>query len=406
MFSENIQELKEPIITCQYMLDKYPQFLNVNLDEGYSFENSDSLKLAPTMKFATIEDAQEITEIFKEVYQGTYPYKIMEDVDEVRNMIKSPNFNWVVFKLNFQELIGCVGFHFDFDNKKGYLFGFAFKKKYHGATDIITATIAGMVSILSRFKDKILIWYAEIRSSFTSIQYIAKVLGFRPISFLPNKDIFYNKNESEFLFVMYNEKTFTSLRSKDIPRIITPVINCYFHSFQKFGIGLPQVENYPQLYIDINATNYYEKRILKRVETDIYGNELITLSLKGKDSYIQFIHYPNIRIIEKTIFKISDIEELYVFVNEINLLIKKLKIRYFEVYLSAYDPIIQSIFNNAGFKPTGYVPAWNYNESTKLFEDEIVFVYYEKQLVNNIKLIGETSKFLKTTKQFKLLNKK
>ena len=405
MFTENIQELKEPVITCQYMLEKYPQFVNIDLIEGYSFKDYKSPKIIPTMKFADIDDAPEITEIFKEVYQGTYPYKIMEDVEEVRNMIKSSNFYWIIFMSDSQDLIGCVGFHLDFNNKKGYLFGFAFKKKYQGVTDVVTATIAGMVSILNKFKKKILIWYAEIRSSFTSIQYIAKVLGFRPISFLPNKDIFFNKNESEFLFAMYDEATFSSLRTKETPRIITPVINCYFSAFQKYGIGLPKIENYPHIYIDINTSNYLEKRILKRVETDIYGNELITLSLKGSNSYIQFIHYPNIQIIEKTIFKISKIEELYVFINEIKQLIKKLKIRYFEVYISAYEPHIQTIFNNAGFIPTGYLTAWNYNETIELFEDQIVFVYFKKQLINNIKLIGETSRFLKITKQSKLLNK-
>jgi hypothetical protein len=409
MFSKSVSKSKEDIITIEDMLNNYPYSREMDLEKGYDFENlKRNGKRIPSLKFATEEDAEEITNIFKEVYENTYPYKRMEDVSEVRSMIRSPNYYWIIFRFKPNKVIGCIGFHLDFENKIGNFFGFAFRKKYQHKADISTASIACVIAPMYKFKDQILIWFAEIRSSFSSIQHIAKLTGFNPTAFFPNKDIFFNHSESEILFIIYNRKALFNYRSSEKPKIISQAIFCYFYAFQNYSLRLPAIKNYDTLESELDKDKMVKiNSLLKRkVERDKFGNELITISIKGTNSFFEFLHYDNICIAEKAVYKVSNLEELYVFLEEIKSITQELRLRYFEVYLSAYDPTDQTIFFNAGFKPTGYIPAFKYNKATNFYEDQVLFVYHEKELNKDINLIPETEEFLKIIKYFKEIRKK
>ncbi|MBA7511589.1 hypothetical protein ES705_03585 [subsurface metagenome] len=409
LFSKSDSKSKEDIINIEDMINSYPYSKEMDLEKGYEFENPiRNGKRTPSLKFATEEDAEEITNIFKEVYENNYPYKRMEDISEVRSMIRSPNYYWIIFRFKPDEAIGCIGLHLDFENKIGNFFGYAFRKKYQHKADISTASIACEIAPMYKFKDQILIWFAEIRSSFSSIQYLAKLAGFNPMAFLPNKDIFFNHSESEILFIIYNRKALFNYRSSEKPKIISQAIFCYFHAFQNYNLELPTIKNYDNLESELDKHKIVNiNSLLKRkVERDKFGNELITISIKGTNSFFEFLNYDNICIAEKVVYKVSTLEELYVFIEEIKSITQELRLRYFEAYLSAYDPAHQTIFFNAGFKPTGYIPAFKYNKAKNLFEDQVLFVYHEGELNKDIKLIPETIEFLKTIKYFKEIRKK
>ena len=409
MFSKSVSKSKEDIINIDDILKNYPYAREMDLEKGYEFENSiRNGKRIPSLKFATEEDAEEITNIFKEVYENTYPYKRMEDISEIRSMIRSPNYYWIIFRFKPDKAIGCIGLHLDFENKIGNFFGFAFRKNYQHKADITTASIACEIAPMHKFKDQIFIWFAEIRSSFSSIQYLAKLAGLKPTAFLPNKDMFFNHSESEILFIIYNRKALFNYRSSEKPKIISQAIFCYFHAFQKYSLELPTIKNYDNLESELDKHKILNiNSLLKRkVERDKFGNELITISIKGTNSFFEFLHYDNICIAEKVVYKVSTLEELYVFIEEIKSITQELRLRYFEAYLSAYNPAHQTIFFNAGFKPTGYIPAFKYNKAKNLFEDQVLFVYHEGELNKDIKLIPETVEFLKTIKYFKEIRKK
>jgi hypothetical protein len=385
MFSKSVSKSKEDIINIEDILNNYPYAREMDLEKGYEFENSiRNGKRIPSLKFATEEDAEEITNIFKEVYENTYPYKRMEDISEI------------------------IGLHLDFENKIGNFFGYAFRKKYQHKADISTASIACEIAPMYKFKDQIFIWFAEIRSSFSSIQYLAKVAGLKPMAFLPNKDMFFNHSESEILFIIYNRKALFNYRSSEKPKIISQAIFCYFHAFQKYSLELPAIKNYNNLESELDKHKIVKinSLLMRKVEKDKFGNELITILIKGTNSFFEFLHYDNICIAEKVFYKVSTLEELYVFIEEIKLITQELRLRYFEAYLSAYDPTHQTIFFNAGFKPTGYIPAFKYNKAKNLFEDQVLFVYHEGELNKDTKLIPETVEFLKTINYFKLIKKK
>ena len=409
IFSNTVSKSKEEIVTLEDIFNTYPHLKKIDLERGHEFVNSmRNGKKMPSLKFATEEDAEEITQIFKEVYDNTYPYKKMESVSEVQRMISDPNYYWIVFKIKPDITIGCIGIHLDFEHKVANFFGFAFRKEFRQKVDIATASIACMVAPVYKFRDRILIWYAEIRSSFSSIQYLSKTAGLLPIAFLPNKDIFFNHPESEILFAIYDRNVLFNNRSSKKPEIISQAIFCYFYTFQKYNLELPIIKNYENIESELNNSEIASKKtqLLKKVERDEFGNELITFSIKGTDSYFQFQYYKNIKIAEKTIFEVSTVEELQLFLIEIKAFISTSKLRYFEAYLSAYNSEHQALFFNAGFKPTGYIPAFKYNRTMNDFEDQVVFVHHEKELDKFVYLIPETEEFLKTIKYYKELQKK
>ena len=409
IFSNTVSKSKAEIISIEDMLNTYPLLREIDLEKGHNFEDSTrNGKIIPSLKFATEKDAEEITKIFKEVYKNTYPYKRIENVSEIQSMIRNPNYYWIIFTLKPDIIAGCIGIHLDFENKIGNFFGFAFREEFQPTADISTASLACVVAPMQKFKNQIFIWFAEIRSSFSSIQYIAKLTGLNPVGFLPNKDIFFNQPESEVLFITYNQKILHELRSSQKPQLISQAIFCYFYAFQKYNLGLPEISNNYNLEseLDQNKLENNRKLILRRIERDKFGNELITISIKGTNNFFQFLHYNNIQIVEKVDYKVSALEDLYVFLEEIKSIIIEFKLRYFEVFLSAYDSTHQQFFYDAGFKPTGYIPAFKYNKDLNLYEDQVLFVYHEEELNKNVRLIRETEEFLKTIKYFKEIRKK
>jgi hypothetical protein len=67
----------------------------------------------------------------------------------------------------------------------------------------------------------------------------------------------------------------------------------------------------------------------------------------------------------------------------------KLRARYCEVYISAYQPEHQQIFYDAGLLPRGYIPSWKFNTKHSVFEDFILFNWHQGQISDEIQLIQE-----------------
>lgn len=392
----------KPVITVNDLLEGFNESRPVDFQQilDLDFElniNHDNLKISPVIKLANSEDAKEISKIFKEVYKGTYPYKQMEDLKEVENMIKSPNFHWFLFKMSSNHTIGCFGVHLEIEKKRGLLFGFVLKKKYQKVIDTLKTFAACLLFVCNKYKDDILLWYGEIRTNEDSPQFITSSCGMKPIALLPNKDIFYNKIESDVLHVIYTEEALKKYRSKEKPKIIRQILGSYVYSNNRFRLGSPKVAN-PKLSYNKKKLTNIKKGIIKKTEEDKYGNQIITFSIKNSNSYFKFLYNSYIQIFEKTTYKVKNSEELYIFLQEVKYLMKRLDIRYFESYVSPYNCIHQKIFFDAGLKPRGYVFSWEFNKKKNVFEDRVVFNLFKGNIDKNIQLIPETIELLQNLK--------
>jgi len=367
--------------------------LDFNLDYNILKSYLDSKKICPIVHFAKSEDAEEISKIFKEIYQNTYPYKKMEHSEGVREMINSDDYLWFIFKLENNETVGCFGTQLEFAEKRGFLYGFVVKKKYHKIIDAPKAFIGCVTYIWKTYQDRILLWYGEMRTNESTSQFFTSMVGLKPIAFLPNKDIFNFKIESDILHVIYDASIFKMYRKEEAPHIIRQVLNWYAYSSKRYSLQNPQIEN-PNITLNQDKIKKLSENLTITIQEVQYSNQIFKLSFKGLDSSMEFIHNPHSKNFEKTRFKVSCLEELYSFLKKIKDLINTMNINYFECFVSGYEPTHQKIFYNAGFRPRGYVPCWYYNKITGKFEDQVVFNYYRGEIAENIRVIAESKQLL------------
>jgi hypothetical protein len=169
----------------------------------------------------------------------------------------------------------------------------------------------------------------------------------------------------------------------------------YCHPYAKIKYIIPDAHYHIPIKIDLDQEklNTLKKSLQKEIKPYKISYEKVTFSFEGSDSFFEFLFTPHILNCDRTQYKVDSLEELYVFVQELKMFIKKHKVRYFEVFVTAYDPLHQQLFYKAGLLPRGYVPCWKYNKVTELFEDYILFNYYEGK-IENIQIIPTSDTLL------------
>lgn len=398
MTLNSISLKKKEIINVDEFLDKFQylsnldlkNILNLNFELDFYYKSE---KICPIVELAKPEDSEEIANIFKEIYRGTYPYKQLEDVNSIKDMIIYPNYDWFIFKSPVNEIIGCFGADLEFNEKRAFLHGFMIKKKYHKTIDVFKAFIGCITYLWKKYKDKIFLWYGEMRTNEAISQFFTSLIGMKPIAFLPNKDTFFNKIESDIFHVIYSKAALNDYRFEEKPKIIRQVLNCYNYTNKRYRLGLPIVEN-PKITLDQEKIKSIKTLVSKKIKEEKFGIQKIKFSIKNTSSYFKFILNTYSKNIEKIEYNIINLEELYVFIEKLQEIIKEMDINYTECFVSSYKPKHQKIFYNTGFRPRGYIPSWNYNKEIEKFEDQIVFNYFKGNIDKNIKIIPETNELL------------
>jgi len=398
--SQNTVIIKKPFITINDFLKQFKEFEVFNLQKGVKFDfdfslRTDSQKICPIIQVAKPEDAEEIAQIFKQTYKGCYPYIEAFDSKEIYQMIKDPTYHWFLYKIKPNIVVGCIGVHLEFEKKRGYHFGYVIKEKYQRLVDTIKMFAGYLIILWKIYKNKILVWYSETRTAHSVGQYGQNLCGLIPIAFFPNKDIFSNRVESDFMHISYDRRVLKEYRHKSDPKIIRQVLNCYLYSNEKYHLGLPRVEN-PELNLNLININKIKKKLIRKIENEREGYVNISYFIKNSNSYFKFVHNIYNQTFEKSIYEINDLEELYVFLQEVREHINQFNIRYFECFVSSYEPTHQRIFYDSGFEPRGYVPCWKYNKEENIFEDQIVFNYFKGTVDKNMKTTPETLYLLQT----------
>jgi hypothetical protein len=403
MLSEQV--VSSPIISqedlfCRNIdqfIQVYRPILDLNIVKGMNLNFSLPISLnhrrvSPIIQLARPEDAKELVAICKEVYDGTYPYKEMEDEEYIRKKIEDPQYHILLFKDKMDTTLGCFKCILDFEQKKGYMGGFMLRKQFQKSIDVVKAIVGSYVWMWTTFKDRIFIWYCENRTSQSTSQFMTSVCGIKTVSFLPNKDIFCNEIESDVLGVVYVEKALKKYRSKEIPRVIPSAVNCYQFSRKHYPLEGCSVED-PQLIFDLPLLKNLKMKLKMNIKPISFGGKVIykeiTLYYEDSESYFKFLYTPQIQNFEKTEYQVSNLEELFIFVSNFIEIAKDMDVRYVEVFASAYEPTQQKIFYTFGLIPRGYVPCWRYNKRLDRFEDYIVFNSYIGTLSKNLQLIRE-----------------
>ena len=291
IFTEHVVSLNElfPNFTQQF-LEPFKNIKSTELSHEMLLdfeitERTNRHKISPILRVAKPEDAKEITEIYKELYDGTYPYKEMEDVEEVRRLIQDPSVQWIIYQDPNYNIAGCITFVLDFDNKRGYIRGFMLKKKYQGYIDITKAMIGSMLGMIHKYKNKIFVWYVENRTSHSKSQYSMWVCGIAPIGFYPNKDIFLGEVESDLMQILYDEKALTQFRFTAVPQLLPEVEHCYLYADKRYNLGEYQIKE-PKFSLSQKKIDQLKKRLDIDTKSCNFGYEKIRFSFSNTSSNV------------------------------------------------------------------------------------------------------------------------
>ena len=376
-----IQKNYRKYITIDEYLDKYNHISLPNIKNGiivdfnFGLDNR-SHRILPIIQLATIKEAKMICKIFQNAYNNTYPFKKLEDKNEIKYMIKNQKYKWFIFRTIDNEIVGCVGAKLEFGKKRGYIFGFAIKKRFHGKIDLLKVWFITIYFLWNHYKNQILVWTSEVRTFCTIPQYAESLVGLMPVGFLPNKDMFNNKLESEFFFIVYDKDVFKKYRSRKKIRILKEILPYYKYCNDRYDLGRPIIKN-PILNLNKRKILRLKDKIIIKTLSDKYNNKIKSLRIKNSKSYFQYQYNLISNNIDNIKYFIESLEELVVFIRELRIYTEKLNVNYIECYVSAYNPKIQKIFNEAGFKPRGYIPCLDYNKKTNSFQDYILFNHYK-----------------------------
>ena len=394
MINKALLELKPHTSTIDDVLEKYKKYNHLSFEEGIRLSKpSKKNTFIPSIRFATETDAPEIAEIFKDVYRGTYSYPSMEDPEAICQLIKDPNFGLVVFTLNDRIVIGCAGYRVNLKRKTGTIHGFIIRKEYQGISNLIQISIASLYTMLHSYYQKILVWGAEVRSGHTKSQYLGQFFGFLPLAFLPKKDYFYHREESEILYVLYDKLVLNGLRDWRIPVIPTnpQQYRCYYEAHKKLGLDFPFDEPPSRLKVEKTKVAQLRKIVDKKSEIDTYGNLMIEFRIRETESYLNFFHNTRIQNAERMTYCTSSPEELACLLEEVYRYFKENQLRYIEAFVSAYEVEDQLLFLRNHFKAMGYIPAYHYNDKTGLFGDQVVYVLYNGELnTSNLRMLDDS----------------
>ena len=385
-------------LTVETFYQSFIDDLDVDLINGTELDfeinnRYEPQKITPIIRYATAEDAKEIVQIYKDLYEGTYPYNEMEDVNEVRKMIINTTHKFLIFQNSFGTTAGCITFVLNFEQKIGYIRGFMVKKAFQGRLDTTKAMIGSLFSILSQFQNKISRWYVENRTAHTKSQYPMACCGLSPIAFFPNKDIFKGKIESDLMQILYDSQALNKNRSKKIPKLIPAAIPIFRYIADRYGLAFEYKKATTSIDLNPDKINSLRNRIAIQKEKDKFGYEQFTITLEGTESFLKFLYTPQVQNCEKISYQVENHEEFVVLMDVLLVFMRNRGVRYVEIFVSSYEPDIQRILVNFGFSPRGYLPSWEYCIETDVYKDKIVFNWYCGPRSEAL-LIEEASKLL------------
>lgn len=389
----------------QDYLSTFNQMNGLDLYSGTVFnfriqERRQNKKINPIIREAMLEDVDDIIFTYKDIYEGTYPYKEMEDKETVEGMIKDRDVEWYVFTHpQTEEVCGCYTFIIDHEDKMGYARGLILKKKFIGRFDVLKACIGCYVSNYMKYDGKIFRWYSENRTAHAKAQYFTRHGGYQPVAFYPNKDMFFSKVESDILAVCYDERAISELRSLKTPRIVHSATEIFRYSSKRYNLGNYEIST---ASLSLNAERICElkRHLAMEVSKDRFGYEQTTFSIEGTDSCLSFLYTPTVQNIEKVKYNVSDAKELFVLARALKQHAHNLGARYIEAFVSAYEPEHQKVFLILGLIPRGYVPSWKYDKHDQAYEDCIAFNWSNGTIDDNIQLLDGEKELLRCLSRY------
>lgn len=134
---------------------------------------------------ATEEDIFQISQLYFDVYQGTYPDPLMKDFGLIRRFILSETGFWFVTKDEKGSIVASVLAAYDPDNKIAKAFGAVVRNEHRGQ-GIMEELLSFGINHLRSLPHGVDVIYSTTRTVNEAAQTLTEKLGFKKLGIFPN----------------------------------------------------------------------------------------------------------------------------------------------------------------------------------------------------------------------------
>ena len=134
---------------------------------------------------ATEGDIFQISQLYFDVYQGTYPDPLMKDFSLIQSFIQSPEGFWFIAKDTNGEIIGSVLACYDEENLIAKAFGAVVRTEARGQ-GVMEDLLAYGIDYLRKHTIGVDVIYSTTRTVNEAAQTLTEKLGFKKLGIMPN----------------------------------------------------------------------------------------------------------------------------------------------------------------------------------------------------------------------------
>lgn len=322
------------------------------------------------LELATEEDIFQISQLYFDVYQGTYPDPLMKDFSLMKSFIQSESGFWFLTKNEKGQIVGSALAAYDSENLIVKIFGVVVRNECRGQ-GLMTNLLSFGIDYLRALPSGVDIIYLTTRTVNEAIQTLTEKLGFKKIGIFPNA---HRTNEYEthcLAAIIYPEAL---EKRNDNYKIHHEIESLYKIVSSEVGLNelTPLVPDKPskpliapgELEV-VKSPKFvsYRYQFLKReklLEFEFFPFHQPNLMIISPDQSIElFCHLSAVDgycvIIGGKMPNNMDFSELFLRANQ---LLKDAGARYIEVIVRADRPKILDSILKAKFIPCGFFPAF------------------------------------------------
>ncbi len=137
------------------------------------------------VQLATENDVFQISQLYFDVYQGSYPEPLMKDFNLIRNFIRSDAGFWFITKNRNQEIVGSVLAVYDKENRIAKAFGAVVRVECRGH-GMMEDLLSYGINYLKEHTDGVDVFYSTTRTVNEAAQTLTEKLGFKKLGIFPN----------------------------------------------------------------------------------------------------------------------------------------------------------------------------------------------------------------------------
>lgn len=357
------------------------------------------------VQLASVQDIFQISQLYFDVYQGTYPDPLMKDFSLIRTFIQSDVGYWFVTKNESGDIVASVLAAYDRENRIAKAFGAVVRNEFRGQ-GIMEELLQYGIDFLREKTAGVDVIYSTTRTVNEAAQTLTEKLGFKKIGIFPNA---HRTNDYEthclaaIIYPSALEKRHTDYKlhhemislyeivQNEVGLVpLEPIIpdkpsKVLFHPGDLEVVKSPKFVDYRYNYLKVE----------KKLEFEFFPFHQPNLVIISPDQSIElFCHLSSVDgycvIVGGKMPSNLDFSELFLNSNK---LLRDAGARYIEVIVRADRPKILESIIKAKFIPCGFFPAFQ-----KIGDKRHDFLVFSRSFeifdFQNVKLKGKNQIYL------------